>query len=81
MFICTDCGCIFERPKVVTERHGLGEPPYEKLEICPECGGAFVPVKRCNYCGEVIADQFVETANGLLFCDNCYCERNIEDDL
>ena len=73
MFICVDCGCIFERPKVVTERHGLGEPPYEKWEICP--------VKRCNYCGEVIADQFVETANGLLFCDNCYCERNIEDDL
>jgi NAD-dependent SIR2 family protein deacetylase len=42
-FICTECGITFDEPKTITEKHGLETPPYEEIDVCPECGGSFKP--------------------------------------
>lgn len=36
-YICTDCNTEFEEPFIIIERHGLEAPPYEHIEVCPEC--------------------------------------------
>jgi len=31
MYICKNCMAVFEQPDTILERHGLEEPPYEKV--------------------------------------------------
>lgn len=67
MYHCTDCGKEFLTPRLITETHGLSEPPYERIFICPICGsermrivqnlycrccGARLPEFRFDYCNE-----------------------------
>jgi len=49
MFICEDCGAIFEEPDVWEEYRGEchGSPAYEKMCGCPYCRGGF-----SEYCGD-----------------------------
>lgn len=79
MFICLDCGEIFEEPKIFTETHGLDSPPYEKLYGCPECGGNFTEAFECDVCGEYIDDEYIITDKGDRICNNCYTVYNIYD--
>ena len=60
MYICLDCGYLFEEPKHYTETHGLDTPPYEQLIGCPKCSGAFVETYRCDCCGEWIIDKYIK---------------------
>lgn len=39
MYKCGDCDAVFEELKVITESHGLNEPPFERFYVCPDCGG------------------------------------------
>ena len=43
MFICLDCGEIFEEPRKVRESRGefWGAPCYEEWWGCPHCSGAY----------------------------------------
>ena len=43
MYICLDCGTVFEEPKWVRESQGefWGAPCYEEWLGCPYCYGAF----------------------------------------
>lgn len=37
MYKCEDCRKTFEYADTVKERHGLPEPPYEIIYVCPYC--------------------------------------------
>ena len=37
MYRCDDCRRIFEYADTVKEHHGLAEPPYEIINVCPYC--------------------------------------------
>lgn len=80
-FVCVDCGCVFEHPKSYVERHGLDSPPYEKTYGCPKCGGAYVKARKCDNCNQFITDGYVVINDGSVYCDECYTERSIDDDL
>ena len=78
MFICLDCGKLFEEPKRYIERHGLDYAPYEAWKGCPECGGAYVETFECTQCGKWITGDYIEIGDTLV-CDECYQMKSIED--
>ena len=45
MFVCGDCGCIFEEPDEWQEDRGeyFGKPCSETMSGCPRCGGNYHP--------------------------------------
>jgi methionyl-tRNA synthetase len=74
MFICTDCGRIFDEPITWQERHGLDTPPYETFSGCPYCREPYERAVECEVCGEYFAES--ELTDGV--CDNCVVE--LEDE-
>lgn len=80
-FVCVECGYVFQDPKEYVETHGLDTPPYEHFIGCPKCGGAFVPAKQCEYCGQNIIGEYVKIADGNIYCEECFSVRDISDDL
>ena len=68
MYICEDCGSVFDEPKIVYERHpyGMGYAT-EAFGICPHCKSSnFDTAKRCSRCDEYVAELHDE------LCDICY---------
>lgn len=68
MFICNECGEIFETPKIIEEHHpyGMGYA-VEEWAVCPHCEETdFQEARQCTQCGEYVA----ELEDGL--CDVCY---------
>ena len=54
MYNCKDSKRRFENFKVIIERHGLDSAPYQKIAVCPICGGTDLEqfaVSHCRYCG------------------------------
>ena len=80
MYLCADCGEIFDTPKIYIEKHGLEYPPYETWYGCPYCSGAYVETLRCDVCGEYIIEKYIKLINGDIICDRCYEEKNIFDE-
>ena len=67
MYICLDCGCIFENPRKYVETHGLDSPPYEEWSGCPSCGGVYTEARKCDGCEKWIDGEFVEILPELIF--------------
>ena len=80
MYICLDCGKIFETPAHFAESHGFDTPPYEEFDGCPECGGAFVEAFECEHCGQLITGDYIELADGSRYCEECYCFKTVGED-
>ena len=78
MYICFDCGELFEEPKHYVETHGLDYPPYETWKGCPVCGGAYDDAMECSICGNYITGDYIED-DGVFVCDNCYEDEDFED--
>jgi hypothetical protein len=58
MFICTDCGHVFEEPEVYAERHPYGDTYAEEtFSCCPNCGGGYDEAVRCSHCDTYIAES------------------------
>ena len=73
MFVCTECGEVFEEPINWEETHGLDTPPYEQWSGCPVCRGCYVEASKCDCCNEYITtDTYVKTEGGERYCENCY---------
>ena len=69
MFICNDCGAIFDNPEVEYETHGLDSPPYERWLICPNCrSSSFEEALLCTRCYEYVTELTDD------LCDECYSE-------
>nr|DAP00011.1 MAG TPA: hypothetical protein [Caudoviricetes sp.] len=43
------------------------------------CGGSYVPYKQCDLCGNPIFDEYILLKSGEVYCENCYCRKNIDD--
>ena len=81
MLICLDCGAIFEQARIVFERHGLDTPPYEKISMCPFCGGVSLRnAYPCSICGGWITGSHIITLDGQRICDGCYIRYEGPDD-
>ena len=71
MYICKDCGAVFEEPNVWRDDPspaGVALPSgyYEYWE-CPKCGSEDIDeAKQCEVCGEYIAFRGI--------CDTCMAE-------
>lgn len=79
MFVCIECGRLFEEPQYWEERHGLDTPPYESLSGCPYCGGVYVKTFPCDCCGEYITGRYVQIDNKR-YCENCYMFCDVTDE-
>lgn len=47
MYICHNCGEIFDEPHVYYERHGFDDYP-EPWSCCPYCGGDYEEYKETD---------------------------------
>jgi hypothetical protein len=74
---CHECDRRFEEPDIITEKHGLDTPPYEKIAVCPYCKGYFEPMKECKICGEYFTED--ELSGGV--CDECIYEHSTDIEL
>ncbi len=57
MYYCKSCGRKFNTPQKSYETHGLSNPPYEKISICPFCNSTdFIEVAHthCRCCGALL---------------------------
>lgn len=77
MFICLDCGCVFDEPKHWIETHGLDSPPYEEWDGCPSCGGAYAETHKCDGCNDWLCGTYAETKNGNKYCERCFIIKEI----
>lgn len=39
-FRCNDCNKFFSETQFYDEKHGLDNPPFERLAVCPICGSS-----------------------------------------
>lgn len=79
MFYCLNCHKESEKLKKMVETHGLDEPPYEKIFVCPYCGSENIIVKvACSNCGETITDDFIVVDDNP-YCDKCYARHNFDE--
>ena len=80
MFICFDCGNVFDTPKHWQETHGLDTPPYEHRSGCPSCGGTYAQAYRCDCCDEWIDGDYIKTDNDQRICKDCYAYMELGDE-
>ena len=72
MYICIECGYIFEEPYCWEETHGFEYGPYEKFSGCPKCCGAYAETFPCDICNNWIETDYVETDDGQRYCEDCF---------
>ena len=71
MFICHECGEVFEEPKIIEEHHPYGMTyATEEWAVCPHCGeNNFDKAKKCSMCGEYVAEVDEEE-----LCEVCHSD-------
>ena len=80
MFVCIECGRVFEEPVSWEEKHGLDSPPYEELTGCPYCYGAYTEAYRCVCCDEFISDNYIKTEDDKRYCNNCFTHMKLGEE-
>lgn len=74
MYICNNCGEVFEDCKIIKEHHpyGMGTAT-ESWAVCPHCEDTDIQeAKKCERCGEYVAERH----EGL--CEVCYGDMHGE---
>ena len=61
MYICDECGAVFDVP------YGEAQPHGEVYSVCPECGGSFIVANQCPVCG----GYYHPEAQRFEVCDSC----------
>ncbi len=84
---CSNCGEVFETPKVVVETHAFTGGGVETFYVCPYCNGDYEEAKQCDHCEEWRTEE--ELYEG--WCEKClretinydtffeYCEANKDE--
>jgi hypothetical protein len=80
MYVCCECGHVFEEPEHWEETHGLDYGPYEHMSGCPHCGGGYAEAHKCNCCDDWIDDTYIKTDDGNRYCFNCYRVMELGDE-
>lgn len=76
MFICLDCGCVFEEGKQYID-DGHDRPPYDTFYGCPRCAGDYAETDICDSCGEWIDTETYVEVNGYKYCENCFTIKEL----
>lgn len=77
-YFCRDCESCFDKPELLVERHGLDTPPYETFYVCPNCKSAdYIPINRCDCCGQIITDTYIHIITGEDYCSDCYMHKEV----
>lgn len=80
MFVCTNCGHVFEDPEYWEERHGFDYGPFERWSGCPNCRGSYVEAHRCDCCDEWIDGPYIMLESGERICEGCYTTYELGDE-
>ena len=80
MFVCLDCGKIFETPYHCIDRHGFDTPPYEEWDESPCCGANYADVLVCDGCMDYITDDYIKLVNGDRYCSECFRRYELGDE-
>ena len=83
MYICLDCGKIFDEPTTYTEDMtpgGVfeGDSFIQHYTGCPNCEGAYEEAKECDNCTEIIAYSNGEYTKQGFWCNKCLEELEEE---
>ena len=79
MFICKDCGSLFENPDHMEENVGecWGQPAFQTIDICPYCHWDEIDEARmCEICGEWKSEDDMECG----ICWDCMNEHKYDFD-
>lgn len=84
MFICKDCGLIFEHPKNICENLTPGYTPAEPTMNryytgCPRCEGVYESAIECAHCNKFYEKENLEFYKGEYWCHECV-EEDIGND-
>ncbi len=71
MFICLNCGEIFEEPKHYVEKHGFEYGPFEEYDGCPVCGDSYEEAYECSNCNSYICETNAVIMDGREVCEAC----------
>ena len=50
MYVCKKCGFEFRAAKTAYQNHGLLNPPYEEIFVCPNCESTAFEEKKVTHC-------------------------------
>ena len=81
MFVCTECGEVFDEPYYWKEGHGFDYGPFEQWSGCPYCGGSYAEAYKCDCCDEWITGCYVKLKNGERICEECYTTYDLGEEL
>lgn len=73
MYKCLNCGHVFDEgeQQILKDNHGMEGGFYEKMSVCPMCGGDYEEAEYCQRCEQVfIKDKLF---NGI--CEDCLNAR------
>lgn len=84
MYICCDCGHVFETPKHCSEDRTPGGSFeggsfIEHWEGCPLCEGAFEEAVECDGCGEFTYSSSLTSTKDGEYCESCMEEMDGDD--
>lgn len=79
MYICKNCGEVFDVPKKIFESHGFTDGTGEELFVCPNCEGDYEEAIECENCGAVVGISDVcLTDDDKQVCQSCADELAAE---
>lgn len=72
MYICNECGLVFNNPKQYSEDRtpygGSSEPGFtEHYKGCPSCGGNYDEAMQCVRCD----NEYISVESDCPFCEGC----------
>lgn len=72
MYICNECGLVFNNPKQYSEDRtpygGSSEPGFtEHYKGCPSCGGNYDEAMQCVRCD----NEYISVESYHPFCEGC----------
>ena len=79
LFVCLECGNIFEESNQWQETHGLDSGPYECFSGCPHCGGIYTKAYQCDSCDEWIVDDYIKIGDNR-YCQDCWVLIELGDE-
>lgn len=79
MYVCIECGNLFENPIEWVETHGLDTPPYEHWSGSPCCRSNYTEAFRCNECDDWITGDYIRVGDKR-YCDSCYSHMELGDE-
>lgn len=73
MYICNNCGAVFESTVSIHEYHDKIDNQIEEYHGCPYCKSDDIcEAVQCSMCGEYVAYDYIILKDGTIACSDCY---------